>query len=69
MGLEHFTINKVENIVANGVKIRCKEEEHYIILMASLLMRVNGIKINSMVMEYSIIKHLFMLLKVLIGNN
>ena len=63
MGLEHFTINKVENIVGNGVKIKCKEEEHCIILMDSLLMRVNGIKINFMVMEYSIIKYLFMLLK------
>lgn len=33
MDLEHFIINKVENIVVNGVKIKCKVEVHYIILM------------------------------------
>jgi len=42
MDSEHFTITKVENIVDNGYKIRCKEEEYYIIQVEKLLMKDNG---------------------------
>lgn len=34
MVLEHFIITKAEDIVENGYRIGCKEEEFYIMVVA-----------------------------------
>ena len=49
---------KVVNMQANGTKIKCKVEEHYIMRMIELLIKVNGSMINFMDMEFFTTKFL-----------
>jgi hypothetical protein len=55
MELEHSFIDKEENMLDNGNKIKWMEKVHFFILMIKLLMKVIGKMISCMVMEYYLI--------------
>lgn len=56
MVLELSIIVKVENIVENGLKIKCKVEEFSTTKTSKLPMKENGVKISFKAMEFSIMK-------------
>lgn len=69
MDLVLFITKKVANIVASGVKTKCKAEAHFITLTENSRTRANGTKISYTVTACFIMKHQFISLTVLIGNN
>lgn len=58
MDMVYFLTLKGVNMLVNGTKIKCKAEAHYTMLMIKSLIKVNGLMINFMVMEFSTIKSL-----------
>lgn len=58
MDMELFTIVKEENILENGVKIKCKDKEHCFILLKNQHIKDNGKMINYKDMEFCIMNKL-----------
>jgi hypothetical protein len=56
MDMVSLLMLKEVNIVANGIKIKWKDVEHFIMIMDRSLIKDNGKMISLMDMEYFIIK-------------